>query len=199
MRALILFAHPNPRSFCAAIKQVVEESLIEQKISVDVRDLYVMGFNPVLKGEDFIAIKSGQLPADIADEQDRIRSVDLIIIICPIWWAGLPAILKGYLDRIFTFGFAFGPAPQGGMQGLLQDKKAILIHTMGNSHQSYESSGMFKSLNQTLEQGVITYSGIEILDHHYFSSIPTSTLEERHAYLNDLRHKVLTWIKRGYS
>ena len=104
MKYLVVYAHPNPKSFCHAIKEEIVVRLKEQGAIVDVRDLYQMGFNPVLSANDFMQLAQKKIPADIQKEQDLVAGADTIIFIYPVWWFSMPAILKGYVDRVFMRG-----------------------------------------------------------------------------------------------
>lgn len=107
-RALIIYSHPNPKSFNAAIKQTVEEFLKEKGIEYSIRDLYIIGFNPVLSADDFIALQQGNSLEDVKKEQEFIKNADILILIFPMWWYSFPAILKGYIDGVFSH-FSFLP------------------------------------------------------------------------------------------
>lgn len=189
MNVLIVYAHPNPKSFCHAIMETAKEAFEKKGGIVRVRDLYALHFNPVLTSSDFISLKQGQVPDDIAIEQEQVKWAKLIVMIYPIWWTSMPAILKGYLDRVFSNGFAFIAGPQGA-KGLLPDKNVYLINTLGNSHESYAQSGMFESLSQTLEVGVFEFSSMPVIGHTYLSSVPSVTHEARVDMLNEVKRIV---------
>lgn len=173
MKHLIIYAHPNPLSFCHAIQETVQQTLQSQGHEVVVRDLYQLSFNPVLSGSDFEAFSSGTtLPSDIQAEQDYIRWAEVITWIYPIWWAGMPAMLKGYIDRVFSYGFAYAPDGAGGYQKLLAGKKAIVLHTQGQEERYYEENGMKNSITQISDQGIFDFCGIEVLDHFFFGAVP---------------------------
>jgi NAD(P)H dehydrogenase (quinone) len=81
--------------------------LIERGHRVECRDLYAAGFNPILSARDLAAVARGKLAKDIKVEQVAIRRADVLTFISPLWWSGLPAILKGYLDRVFCAGLTY--------------------------------------------------------------------------------------------
>ncbi|HEY4525664.1 MAG TPA: NAD(P)H-dependent oxidoreductase [Candidatus Paceibacterota bacterium] len=168
MKYLIVYAHPNPKSFCAGILERVESTIKAKGDEAVVRDLYTMNFNPILSGADLASFKNGGLAEDIKTEQDNIRSADIIVFIYPVWWTGLPAIMKGYVDRVISYGFAYKYV-ENGVEGLLPDKKVISFSTNGTPQDVYEKSGMFDSLNQTSDDGIFRFCGIQVLGHHYFS------------------------------
>ena len=189
MKYLILYAHPNPRSFNHAICEAVCYELAKSGAAVSVRDLYALNFNPVLSADDLAGMMQGQLQPEVRSEQEHISSADIIIVIYPLWWAGMPAILKGYIDRVFTEGFAYrivGPD----IEGLLKNKKVLLITTTGAPKDMYEASGMFKSMAQTTGEGIFQFTGMELIGHKYLCAIPYITDEERKKMLEELRELI---------
>ena len=186
MKYLILYAHPNPKSFNHAILETVQAELQKAGRAVSVRDLYAQNFNPVLSANDLAGMMQGQLQPEVKAEQEFVGSADVIVVIYPLWWAGMPAILKGYIDRVFTEGFAYrinGPD----LEGLLKSKKVLLITTTGAPQEMYEASGMFKSMAQTTGEGIFQFTGMELIEHKYFCAIPYLTDEDRKKMLEELR------------
>lgn len=132
MRHLIIYAHPNQDSLNSQLKETVVQQLEEQGHDIIIRDLYELNFNPILSSKDIIGQLSGESDEDIIREQKFIAWADAITFIHPIWWTGLPAILKGYIDRVFTYGFAYR-YDKGVQKGLLEGKQTIIINTQGLS------------------------------------------------------------------
>lgn len=186
MKYLIVYAHPNPKSFCHAILEKTKSTLEAAGHEAVVRDLYELDFKPVLSGSDFKAFQSKQTPADIEIEQEHIRRSDVMIFIYPVWWTGMPAILKGYIDRVFSNGFAFSYGADGPV-GLLKDKKAIILNTQGAPNEYYESNGMADAMKKTSDTGIFEFCGIKVLAHHFYGSVPMTTDEVRRGYLENVR------------
>ena len=107
MKHLIISAHPNPQSFNRALVEEVIKATRQAGGETVVRDLYTLDFNPVLSWRELNASMEGIVPAEIKFEQKLITEADLITFIYPLWWMGFPAILKGYLDRVLSYGFAY--------------------------------------------------------------------------------------------
>lgn len=184
MNTLIIYAHPNPASFSSAVKETIEKSFKAKGHQVTVRDLYATNFNPILSGSDLQQIYSGQTPADIKVEQDLITKADNLVFIYPIWWAGLPAIVKGYIDRVFSYGFSY-IATDKGIEGLLKGKKVILATPHGTPQAYYEPSGMWKSLAQTQDTGIFEFCGIEVIKHFFLPMMGTEQAD-REGYLKEI-------------
>jgi putative NADPH-quinone reductase len=108
MRALVVFAHPCEESFSAALKDVVVGRLAARGWQVDLCDLYAEGFDPVLTAEERRAYHD--IPGNTAPVQaqvDRLRAAEALVFVYPTWNFGMPAILKGYIDRVFLPGVSF--------------------------------------------------------------------------------------------
>ena len=185
MKQLIIYSHPNPASFNHAILETFSGALRTQGDEVIVRDLYALGFDPVLKGADFEALHQGSVTADVKVEQDHIRWADAITFIFPVWWASMPAITKGYIDRVFSFGFAYTMGAEG-LKGLLNGKKVLTISTHGAPEPYYANCGMHASMGQTIDEGIFRFSALEVLGHRYFGEVPSTTPEKRAEMLAQL-------------
>ena len=186
MKHLIIYSHPNSKSFCHAILDKVEAVLAAKKHDVVVRDLYALGFDPVLKSGDLAAIQSGKIPADIKVEQDYIAWSDIMTIIHPVWWTGLPAMIKGYIDRVFSYGFAYS-VDASGIVKLLTGKKVIVFNTQGTPQDIYEKSGMFVAMKKTSDTGIHEFCGIRVLAHHFFGAVPYVDDATRKSYLEKVK------------
>lgn len=170
MKHLIVYAHPNPESLNHAILDTTVNALKKNGHEVVVRDLYALDFQPVLKPEDTESMKAGQTPNDIKTEQEFITEADVITFIYPIWWAGLPAILKGYVDRVFAYGFAYVPSEEGIIK-LLKGKKGFIINIHSAPNEVYDEIGMTAGLKVTSDIGIFDFTGIEPVEHLLFGSI----------------------------
>lgn len=158
LNVLILYAHPEPGSFNAAMKTVAVETLGNAGHEVVVSDLYTMRFNPMVGASDFEgeradpaflsiaaeqtrAHETGTFAADIVAEQDKLRRADLLILQFPVWWFGMPAILKGWADRVFARGFAYA-AGRKYDTGVFRGKTAMIAATTGTSVDTYAPDGI---------------------------------------------------------
>lgn len=185
MTHLIITTHFNPQSFTHAVAEVIKEKAIKNNETVEVIDLYKDNFNPVLDLND-VAWMYGDAstPANIQAYQDQVKKADKITIVYPIWWAQMPAILKGFIDRVFTMGFAFiydenGPTP------LLPGKEAHIITCSGSPNEYYEANGMHSAILKTIDEGVFGFCGFET-KHTFFGDVMNGTDELRKGYLASL-------------
>ncbi|WP_221621242.1 NAD(P)H-dependent oxidoreductase [Breznakibacter xylanolyticus] len=167
MQHLIILAHPSPHSFSHQLKDALVAHSLTRGWQPVVRDLYAMGFDPVLSGNDLAGFKSGQTPPDIATEQQLVAASGIITLLYPLWWAGFPAILKGYIDRVFAYGFAY-KAGANGIEGLLGGKRVVIFTTMGNALEPYEAKNLVEAFRHTMGHEIFTFCGMTVADHRFF-------------------------------
>lgn len=187
MRHLIIYAHPNENSLNHHLLNTVIETLQSHNEEIIVRDLYDIGFNPVLSLNDIQGQRMGKLSDDVKTEQDHISWAEQITFIYPIWWTGLPAMMKGYIDRVFSYGFAYR-YDQGIQKGLLKGKKTVIINTHGKSHEEYEKTGMDKALTLTSDNGIFIYSGLEIIRHFFFDKADKASPENLEIWKGQIKN-----------
>ena len=137
MRALVVYAHPKDGSFNAAIRDVILDKLSEAGAEVRLIDLYKRKFDPVLSAHEldiYVDEEANQVP--VSQDVANLRWADTLIFVYPTWWYGLPAILKGWLDRVLVPGVAFiMPPPEGGdiKPGLTNITRLAVFTTCGAS------------------------------------------------------------------
>ncbi|MFZ4456074.1 MAG: NAD(P)H-dependent oxidoreductase [Bacteroidales bacterium] len=185
MKHLIIYCHPNKNSFCHDILDRFVVELKNVDADVKVRDLYALDFNPILTKNDLKLMEGGMVAPDVAEEQNLIHWADIVTFIYPIWWTGMPALLKGYIDRTFCYDFAFCPNGDG-LIGMLSSKKVNIINTMRASEDLYRGNGMIFSMQKTIDEGVFEFCGMKVMKHLYFCTVPTSQTFDREAMLSQI-------------
>uniref|UniRef100_A0A3Q3Q2U5 NAD(P)H dehydrogenase [quinone] 1 n=1 Tax=Monopterus albus TaxID=43700 RepID=A0A3Q3Q2U5_MONAL len=188
--ALIVYAHQSPASFNAAARDVAVQELTEQGYKVIVSDLYAMNFTAIATQDDIIgdlkkpehfrygeesmhAWKEGRLRDDIVAEQRKIKEADLVIFQFPMYWFSVPAILKGWIDRVLTHGFAYS-LDKLYDNGIFTDKKAILSFTTGAMHTMFQPDGVHGDINiplWPLQSGILRFCGFQVLAPQIFWSV----------------------------
>ncbi|XP_051826734.1 ribosyldihydronicotinamide dehydrogenase [quinone] isoform X2 [Antechinus flavipes] len=135
-RVLIIYAHQDPKSMNGSLKDAAVTELSSQGCQVTVSDLYAMNFEPRATRKDIVgalsnsksfnyaaetyeAYKKGALSSDVVEEQKKVQEADLVIFQFPLYWYSMPAIMKGWIDRVLCQGFAFEP-PKYFEQGLFK-------------------------------------------------------------------------------
>ena len=182
MNALIVYAHPEPASFNGAMKDLTVETLTALGHEVEVSDLYAMGWNAVagpddmtgelsqsdrfsLAREQTVAMEQGTIAPEIAAEQDKLTRANLVILQFPIWWFGMPGILKGWADRVMARGFAYMPGRKYDT-GMFKGKLAMVSATTGTSEDTYAPDGIDGSILTVLwpvHNGLLRYTGFDVL------------------------------------
>jgi NAD(P)H dehydrogenase (quinone) len=186
MRHLIIYAHPRPQSFCHAILTTAVESLQEDGHEVTVRDLYALGFDPVVRASDLQETSSENFPPEIRAEQFFIRAAEILTFIYPIWWTSMPAMMKGYFDRVFTYNFAYAVLENGPV-GLLKGKRVSVFNTQSSSEEMYRANGMFEAMEKVTDDGIFRFSGMEVTEHKIFAEIPGADMLTRESYLGQVK------------
>jgi len=186
MKVLYVYAHPEPKSFNGALKDTALAALQEKGHEVKLSDLYAMNFNPVLNAGDFTerkkqdvfkpffeaiqASKTGAFAPDIKEEMEKVKWADLLVLQFPIFFTFMPAIMKGWIDRVLAPGFGFNPVTNSAYDtGLFKGKSAILVTTTGAPKAMYSEGGAHGDLNKHLESithCIFEYMGIKVLPSH---------------------------------
>ena len=182
MNVLVVYAHPYPESFNHAVLEKFTLGLREGGHEVEILDLYAQGFNPVLSAVDLAALQQGKIPVEIAAQQNQVRGAEGLAFIFPVWWSSMPAILKGWIDRVFSLGFAYDLRDEGPV-GLLKHRKALLITTCGGDQVFFDQSGIQKAIQLTVDLGVFAFTGISKVQHEFFYNVVQTDQATRENYL----------------
>ncbi|XP_068591516.1 ribosyldihydronicotinamide dehydrogenase [quinone]-like [Cebidichthys violaceus] len=201
-KVLVVYAHQSTGSFNAAAKDAAVGVLASQGCTVEVSDLYAMKFKASATAEDItgevknadhfcyaeetkLAWEEGKLCADITEEQRKLTEADLIIFQFPMYWFTVPAIMKGWIDRVLTLGYAYSQEKRYS-QGIFKDKKAMLSFTTGSHESMFSADGINGDMNVTLwplQNGILHYCGFQVLAPQIFWAPSRIPSEERSAML----------------
>jgi NAD(P)H dehydrogenase (quinone) len=182
MRALIVYAHPEPSSFTAAMKDIAVATLTARGHTVEVSDLHAEGFIPVAGRHDFTGVadpsrfhyqteqlhasKTNGFAPDIVREQARVARAELMVFVFPIWWGGLPAILKGWFDRVMAYGFAYADGKRF-ESGYFRGRRALMGISTGGTTERFSDDGVYGDIHRVLypvRRCMFEYLGLEVLD-----------------------------------
>jgi NAD(P)H dehydrogenase (quinone) len=189
MNVLIVYAHPEPTSLNGSLKDFAMQRLAANGHAVQVSDLYAMGWKPQLDAGDTLerqagtpfhpsldskrAFEGGWQSPDIAAEQDKLRWADAVIFQFPLWWFSMPAIMKGWVERVYAYGFAYGVGEHSDArwgdrygEGSLKGKRAMLLVTTGGWDSHYSARGINGPIDDLLfpiQHGVLYYPGFDVL------------------------------------
>ncbi|MCD7895246.1 MAG: NAD(P)H-dependent oxidoreductase [Planctomycetaceae bacterium] len=187
MRILAVYAHPSPASFNRSVLDALRDEANKKGHDCAVLDLYRMKWNPVLSDNDFEDFNRGRTPRDVEKMQSKVKDADVVAFIHPLWWFGMPAILKGWIDRVFSYGFAYGHDSRG-VKPLLAGKKAIIVNTAGGDEKSsYDDTGYKDAITRLNDDGIYRFVGFDIILRRMFFSIPAKSDSERRELIAALR------------
>lgn len=204
MKILIVYAHPEPKSLNGALKDLAVRHLTALGHEVSVSDLYAMKWRAVADGDDFLthdpgerlfygraskrAFAGGSQRSDITAEQEKLLWADAVLFQFPLWWFSMPAILKGWVERVFAYGLAYGVGVHEGErwgdrygEGMLTGRRAMLSITIGGRAPHYSDRGVNGALDDVLfpiQHGVLFYPGIEVLPPFTVYQADRLTLEQ---------------------
>jgi len=208
MKIFIVHAHHEPKSFNGALTNLAREVLSSEKHEVQISDLYAMKFDPVSDRRNFTSVKNPEFlkqqmeemyasevngfASDLQDEMKKVEWCDLMIWQFPLWWFGMPAILKGWVDRVFAMGRAYG----GGRSyetGVFSGKRAMLSITTGGSGEAFAEKkdrpresqgghgfhGDIYGILRPIQRGILRFTGFEVLRPHIVYGPVRLTDEQR--------------------
>ena len=189
MNILLVYAHPEPKSLNGALKDFTIQRLQSEGHLVQVSDLYAMKWKAAVDAEDTTqrlsttrfdvafesrhAFDNGFQSEDIVREQEKLLWADAVIFQFPLWWYSMPAILKGWIERVYAFGFAYGVGEHSDThwgdrfgEGTLAGKRAMLMVTVGGWDSHYGPRGINGSIHDMLypiQHGILFYPGFDVM------------------------------------
>lgn len=211
MRVFIVHAHPEPKSFNGALTHTATQALRAAGHEVVVSDLYAMGWDPVSDRRNFTTVANDEyfkqqaeeehavshdgFADDIRMEQEKLFWCDVLILQFPLWWFGLPAILKGWVDRVFAAG---GRTYGGGKwyeSGVFVGKRALCSTTVGGSASMFSEHGMYGAIDKVLfpiHHGILAFTGFHVLQPFVVHGPARLSASERSAELERYQSSVLS-------
>ena len=180
-KILIIHAHPENQSFCSSLRTTANEHFSKMGYSVKESDLYAMRFDPIGDKNDFKELNDSkffkyqmeqanafnkELFTDtLKEEMDKLAWCDILIFNFPLWWFGLPAILKGWVDRVFAMGFVYGSGKGIYENGIFKDKTAFITMTTGGPEIAYNGgkNGDLDTILFPIHHGMFYFTGMTVL------------------------------------
>ena len=215
MNIFLVLAHPEPQSFNGAMFRHAQTVLGQAGHEIKTSELYAMKFNPVSGRHNFTGVKDpnyfkpqteeifatemGGFAPDVEQELQKLEWCDLMIWQFPLWWFGLPAILKGWADRILAMGRTYG---YGRIydQGVFQGKRALLSTTTGGGKEHYEKGGFngdIQGILRPIQRGIFEFTGCSVLEPHIVYGAAHMTDEERQRALAAYARRLASVVKES--
>lgn len=170
MKHLVIVAHPRINSLTMRLAQAYVEELAARGHQHTLHDLYRMEFDPVLTNAEIAQTHGAAAPPEVLQAQQDIQAAEAVTVIYPLWWLSMPAILKGYIDRVFARGFAY-ESRQGHVHGLLAGKKCVLVTLSGAPLPLLAGTGRWNAVKMLQDTHVFRAVGFELLEHLHFDHI----------------------------
>lgn len=209
MKILIIYAHPEPQSMNGAMFTTAVDTLTSAGHEVQVSDLYAMQFNPVSDRANFTSVhdpgfykqqleevhatKVNGFAAEIEEEQQKVEWCDLMIWQFPLWWFSAPAILRGWVDRVFAMG-RFYKNGHIYETGIFDNKKALLSLTTGGAEADYRDGGLngdLAGILRPLHRGILEFTGFTVLRPHVVYGPARQSVEGREQELEAWKNRLV--------
>ena len=158
MNVLIIYAHPVGESFNRALLHRIQAALESRHHRVRVADLCSERFDCAMVEEDFAQFEGKEMPADVVKEQQRFEWSDAVVFQFPFWWWSVPAILKGWFDRVMSYGWAWTD-PSKPECSPLEKRKVLVVATAGASEEAFAKRGYDKAFHSQFVTGTLGYCG----------------------------------------
>lgn len=164
MHVYILFAHPAPRSFSRLVLEEFTRGIDQAGHSYEINDLYATGFRSEMDRDQYqreVGLDpDAPVPADVREEQEKITRADALAFIFPLWWSDCPAKLKGWFDRVLTYGFAYFYDESEQRHTRIDLEKALVITPAGHTAEHLEETGVAEAMRTILLQDRLLGIGI---------------------------------------
>lgn len=166
MHALIVVAHPDPKSLSHSVATHVAKGVASSGDghSFEIVDLAAEGFDPRFTATDLaVHRREVRAPAEVAAEQARIDRADALVLVYPVYWWSMPGLLKGWIDRVFANGWAYDYSPETGVVKKLRNLRVHLVAIGGADLRTYARHGYFGAMKTQIDHGIFDYCGARVM------------------------------------
>lgn len=188
MNLLVILGHPSPKSFNAAIARTAVETLAELGHTVCFHDLYAESFPSELPAEEIPT--EGPVAEVVARHCQELAEAEGLVVVHPNWWGMPPAIVTGWVDRVFrpevAYRFVGEDGGEGVPEGLLQVRKAVVFNT-SNTNEIRENEVFGDPLERIWRDCIFDLCGVSDVERRMFRIIVTSTDRQRRVWLDEVR------------
>jgi NAD(P)H dehydrogenase (quinone) len=183
MHALIVVSNPNPTSFSAAVAARLRDGLVSAGHTVEIADLAAEGFDPRMSHTDLEYFWGREpVPADVRREQERVDRADALFLIWPLYWWQMPALMKGWIDRVFQMSWAYGYTADGVLTGLLRDRPVhAIVH--GETDAPGADKRGYRNAILTLVDGIFGFCGMKRHQTTFLFEVLSEDAKIREAHL----------------
>lgn len=154
MKIQIIYCHPSKQSYTYDILEQLISHLEQENLAYEISDLYAMDFKTDMSEEEFEREGAGKVewpvPQDVKEEQNKINRADCLIFIYPVWWSDCPAKLKGWFDRVYTVGYAYGHGKSNTADRMKVVKYGLVLCTAGHPNVFLKEIGIAESMRNIM-------------------------------------------------
>lgn len=189
MHALIVMSHPIANSLTHRIAALIAQgvSTSQPDNTYEIADLAAEGFDPRFNATDVDAHnRVAAISAEVGREQARIDRADALVLVYPVYWWSMPGLLKGWIDRVFANGWAYGEGADGKIEKKLGHVRVHLVAIGGADMRTYARHGYFGAMKLQIDHGIFDYCGAQVV-----------TSELLHAQTQDLTDQLATASRIG--
>ncbi|MFI8567058.1 NAD(P)H-dependent oxidoreductase [Rhodococcus sp. NPDC078407] len=163
MTALVVVSHSDPDSLTHHVATTVSDAIRAAGGTVETADLAAENFDPRFSTADLDLFRgNGTPPADVIAEQERIDRADHLVLAFPMYWWSMPALLKGWIDRVFVSGWAFDYDPGVGLVKKLNRLTVHLVVVAAEGSESFARHGVDEAFRTQIERGIVEYCGASV-------------------------------------
>lgn len=154
MKVQIIYCHPSDKSYTHEVLTLLQSKLTEEVFDVEISDLYAMGFKTDMSEEEYeregFAKIELPIPQDVREEQRKIEAADCLIFLYPVWWSDCPAKLKGWFDRVYSVGYAYGYKDNQRLEKMEKVKYGLVLCTAGHPNEYLKEIGIAESMRNVM-------------------------------------------------
>ncbi|MBY4275321.1 NAD(P)H-dependent oxidoreductase [Rhodococcus fascians] len=186
MNTLVVVSHPDPHSLTHQVAHSVIDAIQSTGTAVETADLAAESFDPRFSAADLSLYRgNGSTPSDVAEEQTRIDRAEHLVLVFPMYWWSMPALLKGWIDRVFVEGWAY----EYGDRVFVKKLDRLTVHLVvvaGDDADSFERHGVYQAVRTQIERGIIEYCGATVGSTNFVYGSDTRSREELAAEISSV-------------
>ncbi|AKM07946.1 NAD(P)H dehydrogenase (Quinone) [Pelagerythrobacter marensis] len=172
MHALIVVSHPDPQSLTSSVARTLADSIERSGHSAEIADLAAEEFDPRFGKADLTAhLRQSPPPADVLAEHRRLERADALVLVYPVYWWSMPGLMKGWIDRVFSNGWAYEEGDESRLIKKLGHLPVHLIALPGASERTYLRRGYRDAMTTQIDHGIFDYCGAPVIRHDFLFGI----------------------------
>ncbi|MGU3438129.1 NAD(P)H-dependent oxidoreductase [Actinomycetes bacterium M1A6_2h] len=192
MHLLTVYCHPRRDSYAGAVMDAFHQPFERAGHTVDILDLDREGFDPRFTQADDAHFWGGPLPADISHMQSRVMAADRLAFVFPVYWWSMPALMKGWIERVFTPGWAYRHADVGSTStdAVLPQIPTLLMGIAGSTQRNYDKYGYRDAMRTQLDVGVFSYCRLDDVESHFVYDVEDAESADNRAEGLQTAHRI---------